>query len=158
MIVTVDRTMVFKEVNSSPLQYSDMLAQYKGTGTYPYVNAKIRKLLIRSFDFWIIILKKEGIEYRYISWPCLPVTIYHWQYVVDVSSFSQCHKACCGDRVYCCDRTNVSRICHGASVTRHVTRERDSVTTFPHYMAPQPFIAGNIPQYFLTTCFILSSL
>ena len=51
MIVTVDRTMVFKEVNSNPLTYVDMLAQYKGIGSYPYADATIRKLLIRSFDF-----------------------------------------------------------------------------------------------------------
>lgn len=35
------------------------------------------------------------------------------------SSFSRCHKTCCGDKVYCCDRSDVSRVCHGASVTRH---------------------------------------
>ena len=51
MIVTVDKTMVFKEVNSNPLTYVDMQAQYKGRGSYPYADAKIRKLLIRSYDF-----------------------------------------------------------------------------------------------------------
>ena len=51
MVVTVDRTMVFKEVNSSPLTYLEMQAQYKGTGSYPYADATIRKLSIRSFNF-----------------------------------------------------------------------------------------------------------
>ena len=51
MEVTVDRTMVFKEANSSPLTYLDMQAQYKGVGDYPYADATIRKLSIRSFDF-----------------------------------------------------------------------------------------------------------
>ena len=52
----------------------------------------------------------------------------HWQYVVGISPFSQCHKPCCGDRVYWYDHITVSRVCHKA---------RDGVTTFPHYMTPQ---------------------
>ena len=51
MVVAVDRTMVFKEVNSSPLTYLEMQAQYKGTSSYPYADATIRKLSIRSFNF-----------------------------------------------------------------------------------------------------------
>ena len=51
MVVMVDRTLVFKEENSSPITYNGMQAQYKGVSTYPYADAKIRKLLIRSFEF-----------------------------------------------------------------------------------------------------------
>ncbi len=51
MVVILDGTMIFKEENSSPLTYNDMQAQYKGVGSYPYADAKIRKLLIRSFEF-----------------------------------------------------------------------------------------------------------
>ena len=51
MVVVVDRTMVFKEVNISPLKYLEMQAQYKGTGSYPYADATIRKLSIRSSNF-----------------------------------------------------------------------------------------------------------
>ena len=55
MVVMVDRIMVFKEENSSPLTYDDMRAQYRGAeykaSSYPYADAKIRKLMIQSFDF-----------------------------------------------------------------------------------------------------------
>lgn len=51
MVVTLNGIMVFKEVNVSPLKYTDMQAQYKGIGDDPLADAKIRKLLIRSFDF-----------------------------------------------------------------------------------------------------------
>ena len=55
MVVMVDRIMVFKEENSSPLTYDGMRAQYRGaeykTSSYPYADAQIRKLMIRSFDF-----------------------------------------------------------------------------------------------------------
>ena len=51
MVVTLNGIMVFKEVNVSPLKYTNMQAQYKGTGDYPLADAKIRKLRIRSFDF-----------------------------------------------------------------------------------------------------------
>lgn len=51
MVVTLNGIMVFKEENVSPLKYTDMQAQYKGTSNYPFADAKIRKLQIRSFDF-----------------------------------------------------------------------------------------------------------
>ena len=51
MEVRVDRTLVFKEANSPALTYLEMQAQYKGIGGYPYADAKIRKLTIKSFDF-----------------------------------------------------------------------------------------------------------
>ena len=51
MVVKVDHTTVFKEENVSPLTYNDMEVHYKGNGDYGYADAKIRKLLIRSFDF-----------------------------------------------------------------------------------------------------------
>ena len=51
MLVIVDGTTVFKEENDPPLTFKDMHAQFKGVGSYPYADAKIRKLLLRSFDF-----------------------------------------------------------------------------------------------------------
>ena len=51
MLVIVDGTTVFKEENDPPLTFKDMHAQFKGVSSYPYADAKIRKLLIRSFDF-----------------------------------------------------------------------------------------------------------
>ena len=51
MLVIVDGITVFKEENDPPLTFKDMHAQFRGVGSYPYADAKIRKLLIRSFDF-----------------------------------------------------------------------------------------------------------
>ena len=45
MVVTLNGIMVFKEVNVSPLKYTDMQAQYKGIGDDPLADAKINSII-----------------------------------------------------------------------------------------------------------------